>query len=788
MKKILICVLMLAVLVTAFVSCKEEETAPDLTALNNAKSYLEAQYRDASDMGADYERTTVLPGNCTVAWSVNVTSGNAEDVKVGEAADGKVVIDINEVASVDTVYTLIATITDANGNSTTVEFAYTVAKTSVITVAEFLAKTTEDKTEYAIEGYVMASAASATKGASFVVADSTGAIFSYEKFIVAKGDKVIVKGSRSDNYGVPQIKTTAVSIVEANSTGYQEATAIELAAADIDLAGLKKETIGEMTGKYYKVTGATLIKNKDGYTNAELNGKEMLQLYPSDALVAEIGDLYGETVNVYGYVRGYKTGEYLTLQVSNIEYGGEGEFVPKTPAERVATEKDSLKIDNVCEAGTVELPTAGETFGNVSISWALAANTVATLAGNKLTVAELPAEKTNITLTATLTCGEVTDTKEITIYVRTPWAALENKVEGITLSTYAELAQAAKDESKDKLYTIGWIVKIEKEYYGNVYIKNADGEEFYVYGIYSLDGKRFGELDNMPIVGDVVVLHGGVSTYKNNPQMKDATLLQVNGTVCVAETPEEPEVPGDTVTTIAGALAAAEGTNVELTGTVSEIYQPWNPDYNNMSYYLTDGTSTILVFRAGGVEVKVTDTVKIVGKVTVYNDVNQIAQGGTTTLIEEGEGPATPEVPEGALVASKTMAEIATANEWSNSTQYASFTLDEVVTVSSVGGSNTGKYYENGSSYRIYATDSPAGTLTISVAEGYELVSVKVTCTTGNYAYLCAGEDTATDLSNTTIEATGSSIVLNSVRNGEDGKHVRVTAIEVVYKAVEAAE
>ena len=779
MKKILICVLMLAVLVTAFVSCKEEETAPDLTALNNAKSYLEAQYRDASDMGADYERTTVLPGNCTVAWSVNVTSGNAEDVKVGEAADGKVVIDINEVASVDTVYTLIATITDANGNSTTVEFAYTVAKTSVITVAEFLAKTTEDTTEYAIEGYVMASAASATKAASFVVADSTGAIFSYEKFIVAKGDKVIVKGSRSDNYGVPQIKTTAVSIVEANSAGYQEATAIELAAADIDLAGLKKETIGEMTGKYYKVTGATLVKNSSGYTNAELNGKEMLQLYPSDALVAEIGDLYGETVNVYGYVRGYKTGEYLTLQVSNIEYGGEGEFVPKTPAERVETEKDALKVDNVYEAGTVELPTVGDTFGNVSISWALAANSVATLADGKLTVAALPAEKTNITLTATLTCGEVTDTKEITIYVRGPWAALENKVEGITLSTYAELAQAAKDGSKDKLYTIGWIVKIEKEYYGNVYIKNADGDEFYVYGINSLDGKKFGELDNMPIVGDVVVLQGGVSTYKDNPQMQSATLLQVNGTVCASEAPSE------TVTTIAGALAAATGTNVELTGTVSEIYEAWNTQFNNMSYYLTDGTSTILVYRAGGAEVKVTDTVKIVGKITVYKDVNQIAQGGTTTLIEAGEGPAAPEVPEGALVASKTIAEIATANEWVNGTQYASFTLDEVVTVSSTGGANTGKYYTSGSNYRIYQNETPS--LTITAAEGYTIVSVKITYSIQNTGILTL-EDANVE-SNSVVTVNGATITFGVGNTGDAANgQVRVTAIEVIYKAVEAAE
>ena len=130
--------------------------------------------------------------------------------------------------------------------------------------------------------------------------------------------------------------------------------------------------------------------------------------------------------------------------------------------------------------------------------------------------------------------------------------------------------------------------------------------------------------------------------------------------------------------------------------------------------------------------------------------------------------------------ASKTMAELITANGWTSSTTKQSFNLDEVVSVKVDGGNNTGKAY-NGDHIRIYATDSPAGTLTISVAEGYELVSVKVTTSTGTYAFLCVdGSDV--DISNVQTAVSGSSVVLNSVKNGSDGKQVRILAIEVEYK------
>lgn len=143
-------------------------------------------------------------------------------------------------------------------------------------------------------------------------------------------------------------------------------------------------------------------------------------------------------------------------------------------------------------------------------------------------------------------------------------------------------------------------------------------------------------------------------------------------------------------------------------------------------------------------------------------------------------GANEPTVDGTSVTASKTVADLITEYGWTNSTTKQSFNLDDNVSVKVNGGSNSGKAY-NGDHIRIYATDSPAGTLTISVADGYELVSVKVTTLTGTYAFLYVDGST-TDISNQSVEVSGTSVVLNTVMNGTDGKQVRVTAIEVVYK------
>ena len=294
----------------------------------------------------------------------------------------------------------------------------------------------------------------------------------------------------------------------------------------------------------------------------------------------------------------------------------------------------------------------------------------------------------------------------------------------------------------------------------------------------------------------------------------------VNGKCACGETDPDyvaPEVPEDGVYTIPQVLASAEGTAVVVKGTVCEIYQAWSDQYNNISFYISDDAGNrLLVFRTG-TKVSIGDQVTVTGTATLYNEVVQIAQGGTTVIdvahtcsdfnAADCLNAATCKVcgkangealghnyvdgacsvcgaaqVSGTITASKTIAELITELGWTSSTTKQTFTLDDNVTVKVNGGSNTGKAY-NGDHIRVYATDTPAGTLTISVPDGYELVSVKVTTQTGTYAFLCIDGSDA-DISNTTAAISGTSVVLNSVKNGSDGKQVRVMAIEVVYKAV----
>ena len=281
--------------------------------------------------------------------------------------------------------------------------------------------------------------------------------------------------------------------------------------------------------------------------------------------------------------------------------------------------------------------------------------------------------------------------------------------------------------------------------------------------------------------------------------------------------PDTPVVPEDGIYTIPQALAAAEGTAVTIKGTVCEIYQAWSDQYSNISFYIKDDAGNkILVFRTG-TNAKIGDQVTVTGNVTLYNTSNQIAQGSTTVIdvvhVCSDFEPAdclnaascvvcgavsgnalghnyvngtcdrcnATEV-SGTVTVSKTIAELITALGWTSSTTKQTFTLDDNVSIKIDGGSNTGKAY-GGDHIRIYATDTPAGTITITVPEGYELVSVKISAQTGTYAFLCLDGSDA-DICNETISVSGNSVVLNSVKNGSDGKQVRVTAIEVVYAAV----
>ena len=821
--------------------------------LQDAVDYLETLYKEQNvETRQDYEVLPAIMGY-PITWTVDVASG----VTINATAD-KVIVDVDELLDENLTYVLTATVADGD-RTVTVSFTRVVlAAPAIIPVAI---------TEAPVEGTA----------------------YKYHVYQSTLAQDMYFAGDMAATY---YFKTT---------TNWEEGVDVYAEYVDGSTTDFYLYFVKDGANQYLGVKVSA-----DGAHDNIIYGTEKVSTFVWNADLGTVTTHLEATKNNGGpndfYFGNY--GDKNTISCSYTSYaGGAGNNVGHlvtmvdrstiTPDVKVAESKAGLALAKTefTGAAEVELPVARH--ADVAVEWAVAEHANASIVDGKLVLTN-PAEDTTVTLTATLTCGEVSDTKEFTI-------TLKHATEG-PITTIAGALAGAEGAEATFSGTVSEIYQAWSDQYSNISFYVTDGtdtilvfragtkvvvgDEVTVTGtVTAYNGVNqiaqgatvtitSGGTETPPATvhttiagalagaeGDTATFSGTVSeiyyawsdTYNNmsfyvtdgtdtilvfraGTKVEIGDEVSVNGTVTVyngvnqiaqgatvtitsggTETPPVVTPPaGDAITTIAGALAGAEGDKATFSGTVSEIYQAWNTQYSNMSFYVTDGTDRILVFRAG-TQVEIGDAVTVDGTVTMYNEKPQIAQGATVTVTEKHvcstfteadclnaakctvcdkvNGEALGHKDENSdnvcdrcngnlatatVKASKTMAELITANGWTTSTTKQSFNLDEVVSVKVNGGSNTGKAY-NGDHIRIYATDSPAGTLTISVAEGYELVSVKVTTSTGTYAFLCV-DGTDVDISNVQTAVSGSSVVLNSVKNGSDGKQVRVLAIEVEYK------
>ena len=93
--------------------------------------------------------------------------------------------------------------------------------------------------------------------------------------------------------------------------------------------------------------------------------------------------------------------------------------------------------------------------------------------------------------------------------------------------TCAEFANDDVCPTGGSYYVEGFITKVEKYDYGNLYIKDDNGDELYVYGTLDADGnsKNFQSLGID--VGDKVILYGPKKYYGTTLEMENATLIEV---------------------------------------------------------------------------------------------------------------------------------------------------------------------------------------------------------------------------------------------------------------------
>ncbi len=1072
MKKFLVCALVLVICLTAFVACKDK--GADLENLNRAKEFLSTQLNGMSDTtGKDYKLPAVVAIDgveYAVTWTLTVNTGSDTVVSLGTVENKMQNVNIDEFASAEATYTLTATIADADGNTVTVTANRKVPKFVVNTYAEYVAGCAADDREtiYTVKGYVIgvnAAPLSSSKGSVWIMDEDGHGYYAYKAAHVEGidystresinaafplGTEVVIKGKATNYQGGNQFAEGCEIILTGNSTDvatkfpYVDQTALwgsaangsdhtKLADTQSTRISLTNVTLGSNSGKNYSFTvngvefiwymdiylvddatkdalaakwvkgktanikgvvntfsgkyqvypdgadslqiveenlndaqkvakekenltleelyrenftlpegtwtdiewaitgtGATLGENNLVTINrtsadqtvtitatitsgTESDTKEFSVTIPAVAAGIVVGTPYTITANndngpIYfnGQVNSGRfggstaaadaavvyveaasnAGEYylymtdgttktyicmddtsagakLTTTVANAtiyEWNEElstlvvaddnnnrafgaggtyttfscydisgdyswGQFVVYIPADPEAPVSDDAKISaekaaltlavkEYTENGTATLPLVGATYSEVTIAWSSEATELA-IDGANLTIT-VGTENKVVTLTATISCGTATAaTKDFSILINVK-----------VVETIEEALSAPVGVSASFSGTVASIKSPWNAQYSNMDFFVSDGtNQILVY--------RAG---TQVKVGDEVTVEGAIGAYQGVNQIAQGATVTIT-----ASSEEEEEV----ITTIADALVAANvGKNATLTGTVASIKSAWDAQYGNMEFYLSDGTNQILVYRSSTL-VAVGDTVSIEGAIGTYSDVNQIAQGATVTITANGQGTITVDAPNatvaiagditegtnhttftftvtanqgyeigevkvngtavtaeqgvytgtilGATTISvtatsaaqttitKTIAELATANGWANGTQYSSFNLDNVISVSASDTGNNGKYYTSGTNYRLYQGDS--GTITITAATGYKIVSVKVEYTVSNTGILTLNGNNVASGATTTVDGQSITFGVGNTGSATNGQ-ARVTAITVIYEAV----
>lgn len=156
--------------------------------------------------------------------------------------------------------------------------------------------------------------------------------------------------------------------------------------------------------------------------------------------------------------------------------------------------------------------------------------------------------------------------------------------------------------------------------YGNMSVTIADGDNFentlYVY-----------RTKTLVEVNDHVIVTGTITSYNGARQIAAGSTMEILGKGSYVP----PQIKKVTITE---ALAEADGTQVEVTGTVIRIDTPWNDGYGNISVTIADGDNyenELYIYRLS-TKVEVKDNITVTGYMATYNGNRQIAQGATAVI------------------------------------------------------------------------------------------------------------------------------------------------------------
>lgn len=602
----------------------EETTASESAYdVNAAIEFLNSQYKGKDPTtAADYE----VYGQIMIGLDKYMVSWTTDSDKV-TAVEGspKWTIQVNEMSLETVNYKIIATVTAPDGTTATVSYDRVVPKFEVTSFEDYMAATEGNVTVAGIVVGINAKSAGNTRNHLFLAdVDGKGGYYCYQldsdplEAGVELGMTVAVTAPVSPYNGMQETKGGSFVIIDETIK-----TVPVLDITDKFAAG---ESLKNYVGLVVTIKGVTITNQVLGgtseYLNFELNGKTAyvrtyVTDFPTTLKAADKATIdaahaanFGNTANATGILVLYSGAPYL-IPVDTDCFSGFA-AVTRTDAEKVESEKAGLKLPtSYTSDAVVDLAAKGQYYSEVAITWALAeANTAATIANGKLTLT-VPDSETIVKITATLTCGDVTDTKTFEIKLSKSITSIEDAIKigaAMEHNTYTD----------GKYLVAGIIKEVYNDQYGNMYIVDELGNEFTIYGAYSADGAdRYDAMTNKPKAGDYVVLLGSLGQYNGTPQMKNGWIQSFTSPITI---PEANEL-GNTFEKD----NYSEDKKV-ITGVIVEVQ---NATYGNVLIEDADG-NTILVYglySANGAtrydamakKPAVGDTITVLGIIGKYN-------------------------------------------------------------------------------------------------------------------------------------------------------------------------
>ncbi len=570
-------------------------TTNDTANLESAKNFIKAKYdKEIEDGRENYEVVNSITLN-DVKYAITWTT-DTDDVKVEVDGDVSYIV-VNKLLTANLNYTLTATLKAADGSSAQATFKRIVFAAPLV--------------PQPLAGNPTANAA-----------------YKFHVYQAGRGEDLYLNGKMAQSYylGTTENMDEAVDIVtEPTDTENQ----------------FYLSTTTAIGKQYINIIETVDSKNENKkHTNSFWEDEATSKWYYSAEYGTMVTDFQGSTYYLGATKTYYTVQPIKTSSTSSTNYKGSLiAFVDR------ATVADSEKVAQTAKEVTLNpvyvgenafrLPREGVAYPEATVTWTLTGEN-ATLANSKLTLPAVEASH-DITLTATITCGEETTTKTF------PIKHIPNTEEAILDAAFT---LKSGESFGNKVTLKGVVTSIDTAYdseYANVTLTMKVGEKS-VY-CYRLNGTGADTV----AAGYSITVTGYMKNYNGTVQFDSGCEM----TECVFGDPPvdpAPEYTAEEVLTAAYALENGGKLDGEytLTGKITNVDTVYSEQYKNVTVTIAvEGLETMPIqcFRLKGEGadlLAVGDTITVTGEIIKYTNGTVQFNNGCTFTNRVAGVPSTP--------------------------------------------------------------------------------------------------------------------------------------------------